>query len=179
MYILQNLRPLPNETLLVTAHDDVQTSCLACRLLTAVCVWANIWIFFWMPATLFFPTETADLWTIPLSGHLTWLDEGFLFSLNYYFYSWICLHSWNSLDCDLPVPAAVSGASPCPRSPGCWPMAPVSCTTPLPQVTSTQHRWDCLQTLIIDHGCVPPPGQAGSQDPALTHGWTLSTAQCV
>ena len=46
---------------------DDELGWLACRLLTAVCVWANIWIFFfWMPATLFFLTETAD-WYMSIS----------------------------------------------------------------------------------------------------------------
>ena len=130
-----------------------------------------------MPATLFFLTETADWWTVTLSGHLVWLDEGSLFSLDYDFYSWICLHSWNSLDCDLPEPAAVSGARPSPRSPGCWLRAPSELHCPL--APDDRHSAQVGLFTNIDHWAVPQPSQAGSQDPAITHWWTLSTTQCV
>ena len=102
-----------------------------------------------MPATLFFLTETADWWTFAPSGHLAWLDEGSLFSLNYYFYSWICLHSWNSLDCDLPVPAAVSGPAHAPDPLAVDPGPPVSCTAPT--APGDQHSAQVGLFTNIDH----------------------------
>ena len=144
---------LPNgKTLLrwlVITNHRFWRSWLACRLLTAVCVWEYLDIFFWMPATLFFLTETADWWNFALFGHLAWLDEGSLFPLNYDFYSWICLHSWNSLDYDLPVPAAISGASPCPRFPGCWPRA--SSELHCPPAPGDQHSAQVGLFTNIDH----------------------------
>ena len=151
---------------------------LACRLLTAVCVWANIWIFFWVPATLFFLRQLIDEFSLYLDIWPDWMKGPYFPLIMTFFpgFAYIPGIHW-TVTCQCLLLSVVPAHASDPLAVDPWPQ--VSSTAPLPQVTSTQHRWDCLQTLTIHHGCVPPPGQAGSEDSALTHGWTLSTAQCV